>query len=256
MFDTMKVAGRIRSARIAQNMTQMNLADAMGVSYQAVSNWERGNSMPDISKLQELCEILHISLEELLGAQAKTVQKVYNRETSNSGESISMEDIREVIPLLPPKEANSLIRETIPEKEKLNLSAITTLAPFLDEDYLDSLVERAQVNNLSEVVGIAPFLSEDTLDRLAMKAENFGGIVSLAPFLSKDTLDKIVKKMMESGDSSAITPLAPFLGEDTLDQVTSKSLESGNISGLSGLYPFLSSKTLQKITEILIKRGD
>lgn len=44
MFDTMKVARKIREARIARNMTQMNLADAMGVSYQAVSNWERGVS--------------------------------------------------------------------------------------------------------------------------------------------------------------------------------------------------------------------
>ena len=44
MFDTMMIAKVIRQARIAQNMTQMNLADAMGVSYQAVSNWERGVS--------------------------------------------------------------------------------------------------------------------------------------------------------------------------------------------------------------------
>ena len=41
MFDTMKIAKKIREARMAKNMTQMNLADAMGVSYQAVSNWER-----------------------------------------------------------------------------------------------------------------------------------------------------------------------------------------------------------------------
>ena len=44
MFDTMKVARKIREARNARNMTQMALADEMGVSYQAVSNWERGVS--------------------------------------------------------------------------------------------------------------------------------------------------------------------------------------------------------------------
>lgn len=44
MFDTMKVSKRIKEARMSKNMTQMNLADAMGVSYQAVSNWERGVS--------------------------------------------------------------------------------------------------------------------------------------------------------------------------------------------------------------------
>ena len=60
MFDTLQVAKRIRDARNAKNMTQMELADKMGVSFQAVSNWERGNSMPDISKLSDFAkEILN-----------------------------------------------------------------------------------------------------------------------------------------------------------------------------------------------------
>ena len=54
MFNMTGTAERIKNARIAKNMTQMNIADALGVSYQAVSNWERGNSMPDIGKLGEL----------------------------------------------------------------------------------------------------------------------------------------------------------------------------------------------------------
>ena len=66
MFDTRKVGKKIAELRKAQNMTQMELADAMGVSYQAVSNWERGNSMPDISKLPELVEIFDCSIDELL----------------------------------------------------------------------------------------------------------------------------------------------------------------------------------------------
>ena len=73
MFDTMMIGKKIKQARIDQNMTQMNLADAMGVSYQAVSNWERGNSMPDISKLADLCAALHISVNELLGIESPTV---------------------------------------------------------------------------------------------------------------------------------------------------------------------------------------
>ena len=63
-----------KNARTKLNMTQMNLADEMGVSYQAVSNWERGNSMPDISKLPELCKILNISFEELVGEESQEVE--------------------------------------------------------------------------------------------------------------------------------------------------------------------------------------
>lgn len=45
MFNTMDVAKKIRTIRTQKNMTQMELADEMGVSYQAVSNWERGGSL-------------------------------------------------------------------------------------------------------------------------------------------------------------------------------------------------------------------
>lgn len=51
MFNMKQVGKKILMLRKAQNMTQTELADRMDVSFQAVSNWERGNSMPDISKL-------------------------------------------------------------------------------------------------------------------------------------------------------------------------------------------------------------
>ena len=44
MFDIERIAKHIRELRIQNNMTQMKLADELGVSYQAVSNWERGVS--------------------------------------------------------------------------------------------------------------------------------------------------------------------------------------------------------------------
>ena len=49
MFNMKQVGKKIVAMRKAKNMTQLELADKMNVSFQAVSNWERGNSMPDIS---------------------------------------------------------------------------------------------------------------------------------------------------------------------------------------------------------------
>ena len=51
MFDMQKIGRKISELRKSRNMTQMALADALGISFQAVSNWERGESMPDIAKL-------------------------------------------------------------------------------------------------------------------------------------------------------------------------------------------------------------
>ena len=44
MFDMQKIGRNISENRKRRNMTQMELADRMNVSYQAVSNWERGVS--------------------------------------------------------------------------------------------------------------------------------------------------------------------------------------------------------------------
>lgn len=77
MFDTRKIGMKIAALRKAKDMTQPELADKMMVSYQAGANWERGNSLPDISKLVELSQILEVSIEELLDSEqeAKIVEK-------------------------------------------------------------------------------------------------------------------------------------------------------------------------------------
>mgnify|MGYP002803200339 FL=1 len=101
MFDTVKVGRIISQKRKEHNMTQMQLADALGVTFQAVSNWERGNSMPDISKLPELAELFGCSIEELLGggAPAGNVEKLAKGE----GQGLSLGEIAEVAPVLTPE---------------------------------------------------------------------------------------------------------------------------------------------------------
>ena len=101
MFDTMQIAKRIKQARIDKNMTQLQLADAMGVSYQAVSNWERGNSMPDISKLTDLCSTLGLTVDELLGVKEKTTAAVTK---AMEKEELAVEELEEVAPMLPPEQ--------------------------------------------------------------------------------------------------------------------------------------------------------
>ena len=67
MFDMQQVGSRISKLRKSIGITQTGLADRLGISFQAVSNWERGVSMPDISKLKELSEIFGVTVDEILG---------------------------------------------------------------------------------------------------------------------------------------------------------------------------------------------
>lgn len=53
------------------NLTQEELALRMGVTPQAISKWERGQGLPDISILSDLCRLLNVSSDLLLGLDYK-----------------------------------------------------------------------------------------------------------------------------------------------------------------------------------------
>lgn len=68
---------RIAQYRKAQNMTQENLAEKLGVSSQAVSKWETDQTCPDILLLPQLSDLLGISIDTLLtGEQSPAVQLI------------------------------------------------------------------------------------------------------------------------------------------------------------------------------------
>ena len=57
---------RIAELRKQHGMTQLELAEKMGVTDKAVSKWERDLSCPDINSLPNLAEVLGVSVEELM----------------------------------------------------------------------------------------------------------------------------------------------------------------------------------------------
>ena len=65
----MNIGKKIKDFRLVKGVTQETLAQELGVTAQAVSRWERGNSLPDISLVKGICEILSISANTLLGIE-------------------------------------------------------------------------------------------------------------------------------------------------------------------------------------------
>lgn len=66
MMQNNKVGNLIRTLRLEKNMTQKQLADKMNISDKAVSKWERGLGLPDISLISELTDLLGIDIPNLL----------------------------------------------------------------------------------------------------------------------------------------------------------------------------------------------
>ena len=68
-MNTYVTAAAIKQLREAHGMTQAELADRIGVGSKAVSKWETGKGLPDISLLQPLAQALGVSVIELMNGQ-------------------------------------------------------------------------------------------------------------------------------------------------------------------------------------------
>lgn len=66
-----KIGKNIQEARKNAKMNQTDLAKELNLTSSSVSNWEKGKSLPDIENLIELCKILRISSDEILGIETK-----------------------------------------------------------------------------------------------------------------------------------------------------------------------------------------
>lgn len=70
-----KIGKFILKCRKEKDITQQELADKLGITDRAVSHWENGRSLPDVSLYKDLCNILGISLEELINGEKDNSNK-------------------------------------------------------------------------------------------------------------------------------------------------------------------------------------
>ena len=106
-----KIGKFIANLRKEKNMTQQELAKKIGVTDRAISKWENGRGLPDYSLLQDLCDTLSISINELF-----------------SGEKISKEDYETKAE----ENMSKLINDNYSEKKKINwIIAISVAVVYL-----------------------------------------------------------------------------------------------------------------------------
>lgn len=83
-MDIKKIGKFIAENRKKQKLTQQELADKLGVTYKAVSKWETGNGLPDVSLYQDLCKEINISLNELFEGKKLTNEELVEISDKNT----------------------------------------------------------------------------------------------------------------------------------------------------------------------------
>lgn len=89
-MDQIKIGKFIAEMRKEQNLTQIDLAEQLGISNKTISKWECGNGMPDYAVMESLCDILKINVNELLSGERLPSQD-YNKKAEENMMSLMQE---------------------------------------------------------------------------------------------------------------------------------------------------------------------
>ncbi len=73
-IDPKKAGGQIALLRKNSGLTQTELGERLGVSFQAVSKWERGETLPDVGLLLDLASVLRTTVDNILSGGEKTME--------------------------------------------------------------------------------------------------------------------------------------------------------------------------------------
>ena len=86
-MDTLLIGQYIKCLRKTAGMTQKELAEKLNVSFQAVSKWENGDTLPDTGILLDLCDILNTTADKLLngGSLAAVERRLMRLEDVTTG---------------------------------------------------------------------------------------------------------------------------------------------------------------------------
>lgn len=258
MFDMRTIGRKIASLRKDKNMTQVELADQLGISYQAVSNWERGDSMPDIAKLLDLSKIFEITIDELLGNEqaSKVIHDIIDDEPVDP-KALGHDMLKFILPIMKP----SKIKETFKNVDDLKFKELIMLIPYLETDEVDRLVKNLYEDDPTvSIVAFAPFMSQDALSGIVkahvQKSDPFemDHLAALAPFIEREVLDQVALKLYKDKGTSKIVPLAPFISKDVIKEIVNTEIDLGNYHKVVALMPF-TGKGIDKVIFKSIKKA-
>ena len=174
-----RVAGRkISALRQARGLTQQQLAAMMSVSHQAVSKWESGLALPDISTMLELTRFFGITVEQLF-EEENPLEETTAREASS--------------------EENNAAFEPDPAKEvkNMNIQQLLQMAPFMSKAAVEEIALGIEEPiSAQQFAKLAPFISAEALTRLVNKHRprlSWETLRKIAPFMERDAVDALAR---------------------------------------------------------------
>jgi transcriptional regulator with XRE-family HTH domain len=255
MFDMTSIGKKISVARKINNMTQMELADKMNVSFQAVSSWERGISMPDISKLPDIVSLLGLSIDELLGKNAYAVNAVIsdNWDEYSKEQNITGVEVVDIISILKPRQTDDFFAQN---EELLNIQEIEQTLPFLGDDMCSKLfLKYIGKNAFTQAEKIAPFVAVELTNQIvSQKLDEGCKVGNLIAFMDCDIRDSMILRVFQEKGVQAINDFLPFASKSAIEKIALIEYENNKLRYFECLAPFVDQKMLSDMAKNAIEK--
>lgn len=258
-----KIGKTIADLRKANNMTQSEVADILGVSYQAVSKWERDESLPDITLLPQIADLYHISIDQLLRGGFEMKEEEIQK----------AKEIVEEITIEPdPKESNEKdnpvdLGETIQayvnqEIDEAFSGAFENLLPLMKPKKIRHVLKNKKVKLGAFSKKAYEFMDANTMEQMIdemdeLDEKSFDQLTALLPMCNSRTKDKVVQLICESElDNYDLTEILPFFNKTQINMLLEHYLENVEredaLDQLEEFLPFLNHEGKDKIVEYIL----
>lgn len=92
-MSTTEIGRRLKQARLNAGLTQKEIADKLGITYQAISNYERGTNRVDTDTLSKMCSIYGIRISDLLTTPAWTPEMFQEYRSATAARQLQLLDL-------------------------------------------------------------------------------------------------------------------------------------------------------------------
>lgn len=284
----MNIGKTIADYRKAANMTQSEVADKLGVTYQAVSKWERDESLPDITMLPKIADLFNISIDTLLRGsfemkeekEVETAKQIIEEATES--EAVKDEDSKEetdltdtifneveqdiedtfnnvgslleqLAPLMKPNQLDRVVSKLSKVDKKFN-----KVYPFLKRERMSELIEMTPLDEL-ELDELLPFLNSAQRDLLIKKIvllENVPkwlDLDELYPFLNAEQKTSLLSWLLAYDRFDLIDEFLPFSNAEQREKIIDEMIETGNLEYVSDTYPFINKELKNRLLTYFIE---
>lgn len=284
----MNIGKTIADYRKAANMTQSEVADQLGVTYQAVSKWERDESLPDITMLPKIADLFNISIDTLLrgsfemkeekevetakqiieeATESEAVKDADPKEETDLTDTIfnevehDIEDtfnnvgdlLEQLAPLMKPNQLDRIVSKLSKADKKLN-----KVYPFLKRERMSELIEKTPLDEL-ELDELLPFLNSAQRDLLIKKIVHLENVPTwldldeLYPFLNADQKLTLLSWLLAYDRFDLLDEFLPFSNAEQREKIINEMIETENLNYVSDTYPFINKELKTRLLTYFIE---